>query len=413
MRHFGFVAILLMALSVHAGSATTHFDAKSDLAAEREAKWSKKTLGIRLDFQGDSTDRSLMLRAIEKAVELWNSVDAGAPRLRIMDSRRGPRRFSEISIRFARSEEDLSLFSGVDSEAAAFTRLFANSNGEIGRAVIIINPFTDFDSKNSSGSVSFQWMIAHELGHALGMAHSASLSSLMFPRARATTSSENVSALLSEVDRTELRTLYGGDDQSCCLTIKGTVTAPFGEDLSGYTIAVESLSDSRLLAVRQLSSDGSFRVGGLNEREIGIRVLNRHSIVVGVIDTVVEQPYGDPARVLELEPVSIVPRHIDSHPLLGKDEWLSTSSIDSNGSEALEFKLGFNKRGDFKGVVFGHFGGVFADFNSELALLSQDWIVWKITMNSGDRPISDGEYSFYIDGDGFSIMIPGALRLRN
>lgn len=412
MRHWGFLAIFLMALSVHAGSATTHFDAKSDSMAEGDAKWSKKTLAVRLDFSGNSADRSVMLRAIEKAIQLWNSVDAGAPRLRTADARRGSKPFAEISIRAARSEEDLRLFSGVDSEAAAFTRLFANSNGEVRRAVIIINPFTVFDSKDSSDSVSLEWVMAHELGHALGMTHSASLSSLMFPRAGKMTASANVSDLLSEDDRTNLRGLYGGDEESCCLTIKGTVTAPFGEDLGDYTVAVESLSDSRLLAVRQLSSDGSFRIGGLDHREIGIRVLNRHSIVVGVMDTALEQSYAGLSRVLELEPVSIVPRDIESHPLLGKDEWLSTTSIDFNGSNTLEFNLGFRKRGDFKGAVFGHFGGVFADFQSELAMLSQDWIVWKVTMNMDDRQIPDGEYSFYIDGNGYSIMIPGALRLR-
>lgn len=412
MRHWGFLAILLMALSVHAGSASTHFDARSDSMAEGDAKWSKKTLSVRLDFSGNTADRNVMVRAIEKAIEMWNSVDAGAPRLRMADTRRGSKPFSEISIRFARSEEDISLFSGMDSEAAAFTRLFANSSGEVRRAVIIINPFTVFDSKDSSDSVPLEWVVAHELGHALGMVHSASLSSLMFPRAGTHTASASVSGLLSEDDRSKLRGLYGGSGKSCCLTIKGTVTAPFGEDLGEYTIAVESLSDSRLLAVRQISSDGTFRIGGLSQREIGIRVLNRHSIVVGVMDTALEPSYDDSSGVWELEPVPIVPRHIESQPLLGKDEWLSTSSIDFNGSNALEFNLGFRKRGDFKGAVFGHFGGVFADFQSELAMLSQDWIVWKVSMNMDDRQIPDGEYSFYIDGNGFSIMVPGALRLR-
>jgi hypothetical protein len=412
MRHWVLLLLFSMALSVHAGGASASFDGPSSKEDGAEARWSKKSLRVRLDLEPGFENADAVRKALSSAILLWNSADARAPRMLFAGNGRIGGALADIEIRFASSDEDLALFSGDDSESVALTRLFASSSGNLRRAVIVINPFTVFDSDGTDSNYSFEKVIAHELGHALGLSHSSALSSLMFAHTLPSRYSKSSSPELTEDDMSNLRGLYGGG-QACCVSLSGSIVAANGTDFSGYQVVVESLIDSRLIAVKRVAPDGVFRVGGLKSGEFGLRILDSNSVIVGVLDVLLTESASDNSGLTELEPIFVVPRGIERSAFIGTEDWLSTASIESDGFGDIEFNLGFRGRGPLPGTLFGHFGGLFADLTSEMSLDSNDWVIWKVRAELGNRKVPAGEYSFYIDGDGFSLMIPGALRVRN
>jgi len=417
MRLFSTIAILMMALSAYAGSASTHFEGAGETSASTQARWVQRELKVSLDLSsapiGTGLDSRSIRKSLSSAAEVWNSADARAPQFVLLEEGRGSPKSAEVEVRFARDQEDFRFFTGEDAEAAAITRLFASATGDLRRAVILINPNFLFDSPDLKGALSFKKVIAHELGHALGLTHSNALSSLMFAETAYLNPASGEKLFLTEDDRSRMRSLYGGG-ASCCIVVVGRIELPgevSGKDFSGYKVVVEDLRDSRLIAVRDVFADGTFLIGGLTHRELGIRILNEDSIVVGVIDTVLTETGTGLSEPFELGVIPVTLRRLDRRAFLGDDELLTVAALDSDGKGALEFNLGFKRGGIGSRTLFGHFGGLFSDFTSELLFDGYDWGIWRVVANL-DQEIPEGEFSFYIESDGFSILVPGALRVR-
>jgi predicted Zn-dependent protease len=412
MKLVGFIGFLMMALSVYAGGASLHFEAANQEALLNGARWSKSELNVVFDRQTGPLelrpDEKLLRDSLKSAVEVWNESRAGSPKFRILDISKTARTQIDVQIRFAEGETDIALFADHDSDAAAFTRLFASSRGVITRATIILNPY---NLPEDSSEESLARILAHELGHALGLGHSKSFSSLMFAHAASTSRNGFRGGLLTEDDRSGIRSLYGAGDE-CCVRVIGKLESPAISDFSGFQVVVESLDDSRLLAVREVSAIGDFEVGGLLERNLGLRILSPDSVLVGALDSILLDKSDSPSAVFEVGTIPVTQRSLERRAFLGIQDTLSTSSIESRGEGTMEFNLGLERNGTGSQILFGHFGGIFTNLTPEIVFDSTQWAVWRIIAES-DGGLPTGEFSLYIEVDGHSVMVPGALRVRN
>jgi len=413
MRLAVFILILLMALSAQAGSASTRFEGESKSTTNIEPKWNKRNLTVYFDASGIPTGSDIDLVSImdvlARSVRIWNSSEGDAPKFSILSRPRSEKSPADIVIRYASSPEDIQLFSGNDSDAAAFTRLFATGDGRFTRAVIILNSNAVFDSKERRGSFSMERVLTHELGHALGLTHSIGLSSLMFPQSVLSDSNLKPVLSLSEDDRNVLRSLYSA--ANCCFEIRGKIDHVLDQDPSKFYVVVESLIDSRLLAVRAVSQDGTFSIRGLTSREIGIRILNEDSVIVGVLDAILSDDLVRGEKVFNLDEIPTRTRRTEKRAFFGNEELLSIAALDFNGVDGVEFSIGFEREVLGGDVTTAHFGGILNALSPELLLQSTDWMVWRVVANS-DSEIAEGEYSLYIQGNDYSMMVPGLLRIR-
>lgn len=157
------------------------------------------------------------------------------------------------------------------------TRVFFDpENGNIAEADISINPRPraddgtelQFSTDGTPGTYDLEATFTHEIGHLLGLDHSAVLSSTMQSR-QAFNGTFGLPAFnertLSEDDRQKVRSLYGPKQRLGRIEGRlvdnrtpGALTA-----LNGVNVWVESLATGRVIASDVTSEDGSYRLEGL------------------------------------------------------------------------------------------------------------------------------------------------------
>jgi hypothetical protein len=157
------------------------------------------------------------------------------------------------------------------------TRVFFDpENGNIAEADISINPRpraadgtdSQFSTDGTPGTYDLEATFTHEIGHLLGLDHSAVLSSTMQGR-QAFNGTFGLPAFnertLSEDDRQKVRSLYGPTQRLGRIEGRlidnrtpGTLTA-----LNGVNVWAESVATGRVIASDVSSDDGSYRLEGL------------------------------------------------------------------------------------------------------------------------------------------------------
>ena len=158
------------------------------------------------------------------------------------------------------------------------TRVFFNpETGAIVEADVSINPrpraedgtALQFSTDGSPGTYDLEATFTHEIGHLLGLEHSAVLASTMQSR-QAFNGTFGLPALtertLSEDDRQKIRSLYGSGHQRFGRIegrlsdnrIPGVLTP-----LSGVNIWVENAATGRVMASDVTADDGSYELEGL------------------------------------------------------------------------------------------------------------------------------------------------------
>lgn len=157
------------------------------------------------------------------------------------------------------------------------TRVFFDpETGNIAEADISINPRPrsvdgvelQFSTDGSPGTYDLEATFTHEIGHLLGLDHSAVLSSTMQGR-QAFNGTFGMPALtertLSEDDRQKIRTLYGSKQRLGRIEgrlidnrITGMITP-----LNGVNVWVENVATGRLIASDITAEDGTYRLEGL------------------------------------------------------------------------------------------------------------------------------------------------------
>ncbi len=167
------------------------------------------------------------------------------------------------------------------------TRVFFNpETGAIVEADISINPrpraedgtALQFSTDGTPGTYDLEATFTHEIGHLLGLEHSAVLASTMQSR-QAFNGTFGLPALtertLSEDDRQKIRTLYGPGQQRLG-RIEGRLidnrTAGALTPLSGVNVWAENALTGRVMASDVTAADGTYELEGLEPGQYRVMV---------------------------------------------------------------------------------------------------------------------------------------------
>jgi len=177
------------------------------------------------------------------------------------------------------------------------TRIFFDpDSGEIAEADVCINPRPksqegtelQFSTDGSPGTYDLEATFTHEIGHLLGLDHSAVLASTMQSK-QAFNGTFGMPALtertLSEDDRQRIRSLYGPTSRLGKIEGKLTDNRTPGilAPLAGVTVWAESAATGRVMASDTTDAEGNYRLGGLSD--------GRYRVMVAADDPeVVAQP---------------------------------------------------------------------------------------------------------------------------
>ena len=248
----------------------------------RKIRWPKKTIELSLstsllspgaNFKADSDVHGAVRRALARWSSLtninfvvtWSPVTSVSP----ADSGDG---ISLITIATTPENE------AFNSDATtARTRVFFDpQTGEIAEADISINPRPkaadgtelQFSTDGTPGTYDLEATFTHEIGHLLGLDHSAVLSSTMQGR-QAFNGTFGLPAMnertLSEDDRQKIRSLYGPKQRLG--RIEGKLvdnrTPGLLITLNGVNVWAENVATGRVIASDVTADDGSYKLEGL------------------------------------------------------------------------------------------------------------------------------------------------------
>ena len=179
-------------------------------------------------------------------------------------------------ITIAQTSENLLFFSNDSDEVSARTRTFYNRRGIISEADIVLNPYQQFSTDGSIGTIDLEAALTHEIGHLLGLEHSFVLGATMHAHQgkNGVYNLANLSSrTLAEDDITAIRTLYGAnpeEEENCCGTINGKLLLVSGKAAKNFQVWAEEAESGRIMASVLTNADGSFRFEGLRSGKVRI-----------------------------------------------------------------------------------------------------------------------------------------------
>ncbi len=172
-------------------------------------------------------------------------------------------------ITIAQTPENLLLFAKNPDETAATTRVFFDKMGFITEADIVLNPYQQFSTDGNFGSFDLESTLTHEIGHLLGLDHSAVLGSTMFENygKNGVYGLQNFAPrTLSEIDISSVRARYGApaSNNKCCGAINGKLLANNGKAAANTAVWAENIKTGKVHAETFSNSDGKFEFSGLS-----------------------------------------------------------------------------------------------------------------------------------------------------
>lgn len=161
------------------------------------------------------------------------------------------------------SSANASLFEA--SDAPARTRVFHDSGGAIVEADIALNPTTQFSTDGTVGTYDLESTFAHEIGHLLGLEHSAVIGATMQPRQAKNGTYDRPAfsqRTLSDDDASQVRALYGPAGASISGRVSTNASAR-ARAIFGAHFFAEDVASGRVVASSVSSASGQYRIEGL------------------------------------------------------------------------------------------------------------------------------------------------------
>jgi hypothetical protein len=273
-------AILVMLAMLAFGMPIQPSSFEPTVSPELPIKWKSRTIQIALSTSltlpsASITPEADVLGAVGRALDSWSKAanitfEVVSSRVQSISPTNKGDGINLITI--APTAENIAIFA--EGNNAARTRVFYDpTSGEISEADIVINPFPysvedvplQFSTDATPGTYDLESTFAHEIGHLLGLSHSAVIASTM-QASQGLNGTYGLPALsertLSEADRTAVRGLYGQCEKS------GSVEGKIQNSVDGKFLPVtaahvwlEDLSTGRVMASAQTTSGGRFNIG--------------------------------------------------------------------------------------------------------------------------------------------------------
>lgn len=246
----------------------------SQTAGAPQVRWATTTINIALSTSLQSPQANIKagsdsIGAARRALEHWEEA-AGVQFVetvvgnQAISSANQPDGVSLITI--ANTSENSAAFSGRD--APGFTRIFFNSQtGAISEADLVINPNQLFSTDGTTGTFDLESVLTHEIGHMLGLEHSAVIGATMQPRLARNgvyTLPARTMSTLSSDDRLGVRSIYNPTSTSGATgSISGTLTFANASAVFGAHVFAIEASTGRVAAGNISLPNGAYRIDGL------------------------------------------------------------------------------------------------------------------------------------------------------
>lgn len=277
MRPLSKAFCLAAALILAAISARPYTLQFTDATGSIQIKWTTHTIKIALSTslitqQSNIKPGSDVMGAMRRALARW----AEAANIRFVLSSSTQQSISAQGthgdgvslITVAHTPENGVAFAGENSEMAARTRIFSTNGGSITEADVALNPSQLFSSDGTPGTYDLEATFTHEIGHLLGLDHSALLGAVMQPRQAKNgiykLARQSLRAL-SEDDRAGVQSIYGVRASQSVErgAIAGTITFTSGDPVFGANIIAEEVATGRVVASNITLANGTYRIESL------------------------------------------------------------------------------------------------------------------------------------------------------
>ena len=241
-----------------------------------QVRWPTSTITIALSSSLSAPQQNIkvgsdVIGAVRRALDHWR--EAANIRFSVVSSdvqsisAPGTRGDGVSLITVAHTAENAAPFNGSGVEMPGRARIFSTVGGTIAEADIVLNPGQFFSSDGTVGTYDLEATFTHEIGHLLGLEHSAVLGATMQPR-QGKNGIYNLSSIsqrsLSEDDRAGVRAIYGARlGAGVRGAIAGIINFSSGAPVFGANVWAEEVSTGRVSASNITLASGSYRIEGL------------------------------------------------------------------------------------------------------------------------------------------------------
>ena len=419
-RNIILTLLTLAALTASAfGSVVSGAPGRADI---QRLRWKGRT--VRIDVSTSLTRPNTnikygsdVLGALQRSILAWQAVAdiqiVVEPSDRQSVSPSGMTGDGVSLVTIAQTPENVMFFAKDSDSASAKTRIFFNRSGSITEADIVLNPFQQFSTDGTFGTFDLESTLTHEIGHLLGLRHSAVLGATMadsFARMGTFGIADTSPRTLSESDVAAIRDLYGpaGETSDCCASVAGKLVSRSSRPLRVWA---EEDRTGRVIAQTDSSADGAFSLAGLPAGTYSLfwRTADELAGSVGQLGTV-KLEAGE-AGVLN-EKIS-VPGDVVSARYVGLNSQIADLAVPLSAGRSFTVYLGgkgldtANSSIEFNSPFLTVLPGsaAFQDFGDSVSVNS-----FTVNVNSNTPP---GEYTIYLTGDsGLRSFIIGGISVE-
>ena len=268
-----FLSATVILSAVHVRSYTLQF---TDATNSVQVRWQTNTITVALSSslsapQANIKAGSDVAGAARRALRRWEKVAnirfiVTASELQSV-SAPGTRGDGVSLITVAHTAENAAPFNGAGVEMSGRTRIFSTVGGSIAEADIVLNPVQSFSSDGTTGTYDLEATFTHEVGHLLGLEHSAVLGATMQPRQGRNgiyDLSSSSPRSLSEDDRAGVSAIYGARlGAGVRGSVNGTISFSSGAPVFGANVWAEEAGTGRVSASNITLANGAYHIEGL------------------------------------------------------------------------------------------------------------------------------------------------------